>query len=164
MAKTTIGINNPSHVDQFPKLPSWLCHPLLMATVGSQKSSPRYWKPWFDQGHQRFPPIRAWHTCSNTCACCLGDNPRTCTILSNCQKYFFWLASLWLKHNHLSIIPPNLHPIILLFEHKQSLLHLTELIRSFENKIIMLQYNLDLLSLQLSQFLQTKGKTTYIIL
>jgi len=44
------------------------------------------------------------------------------------------------------------------------LLCLTQPIRSFENKIIILQYNSDLLSCQLSQFLQIEGKTTYIIL
>jgi hypothetical protein len=41
---------------------------------------------------------------------------------------------------------------------------LTQPIRSFENNIIILQYNSDLLFCQLSQFLQIESKTTYIIL
>jgi hypothetical protein len=38
----------------------------------------------------------------------LGDNPHTCATSSNCQKYLSWLASLWLRYTHFSMIPPNI--------------------------------------------------------
>ncbi len=110
MAKIAIGINNPSHEDWFPKMPFWPCHLPSMETNGSQISSPKYWKPWPNQRHQRSPLIKAWHTCPNAYTYWLGDNPHTCAIPSKYQKYPSWLTSLWLKRNHLLIVPPSLHP------------------------------------------------------
>ncbi len=114
IAKAIIGTNNPSHEDQFPKMSSWPCHPPLMAINGNYISSLIYLKPWHDIGHQRFPSIKTWHICLNVCTCWLGNNPHTCTTSSYCQKYPSWLASLWLRHNHLSTIPLSLHPTTLL--------------------------------------------------
>jgi len=42
--------------------------------------------------------------------------------------------------------------------------HLTQLIRSFKNKIIIFQYNSNLLSSELSQFLSIESKTSNMIL
>jgi hypothetical protein len=52
------------------------------------------------KGHQRSPPIGAWHICLNGSIYSLDDNPHTCNIQSNCQKCISWLTSLLLRHIH----------------------------------------------------------------